>query len=389
MTIQRTGTSQTRRRTVGLAVLIALVLTSVARTGAHPASETSVVIALQNRKTIEVALASNASALVTKLELLSGTALSAPSGSREALAARLTSLGATLADHSFLTIDGVRLPTRPGTAVVDERGLATMHLTGQLNEEVRGTLAWSSDLMYGSYPLVIRRSDGQETITWIDGRASSGTIPLDHLAEPVSIGSGLLLGFTHIVPKGLDHILFVLGLFLLSPAVPRWPRTRNQEPGTRNPAPNGFSHLIWQVSAFTVAHTFTLGLSLYGVVQAPDDVIEPLIALSVAYVGVENLLTSRLHPWRVIVVFAFGLLHGLGFAGAISELPYSQADLLGMLVSFNAGVELGQLAVIAAAAIVMRIVLSSRQSWQRPATQVASAGVGMMGLLWTIERIGM
>jgi hypothetical protein len=137
-----------------------------------------------------------------------------------------------------------------------------------------------------------------------------------------------------------------------------------------------------------VAHTVSLGLSIYGLVPAPGDVVEPLIALSVAYVGVENLFTARLHARRVAVVFAFGLLHGLGFAGAMSELPYSRADLLGMLVSFNAGVELGQLAVIAGAVLVLLVVQSYRRSWQRPATQLASAGIGLMGLVWMMERLG-
>jgi hypothetical protein len=110
--------------------------------------------------------------------------------------------------------------------------------------------------------------------------------------------------------------------------------------------------------------------------------------LSVAYVGVENLFTSRLLPWRVVVVFAFGLLHGLGFAGAMSQLPYSHADLIGMLVSFNVGVELGQLTVIAAAALLMCAVLARHHAWQRPVAQLASAAVGVMGLLWTAQRLG-
>jgi hypothetical protein len=387
-------------RSAGCFVLLALTLTAIARTEAHPASDTSVVIAFRSREAVEIAVASDASALVTKLEALAGTPFSAPSSSRDALAARLTSLGATLSDHACLTIDGMRVSTQPGAVFVDDRGLATMHLAGEMepvaSQRPDATLSWSTDLMYGTYPLVIRRSDGRETIYWLDGRASSGPIPLSQLTQAhVSVLSGLWLGFTHIVPKGLDHILFVLGLFLLCPVAPslrtrtlnQEPGTRTRNPGTRNPEPHVLRQLIWQVSAFTVAHTVTLGLSLYGLVEAPGNVVEPLIALSVAYVGVENLFTSRLHPWRVVVVFAFGLLHGLGFAGAMSELPYSHADLLGMLVSFNVGVELGQLAVIAGAALVMHVVQSYRRSWQRPATQLASAYVGLMGLVWTIERL--
>jgi hypothetical protein len=260
-----------------------------------------------------------------------------------------------------------------------------MHLEGELPPSVKLrrtgphhalTLTWRTDIMYGAYPLVLRGAEGDETIVWLDGRASSGPIAIDHLTQPKrSVWSGVRLGFTHIVPKGLDHILFVLGLFLLSPLAPSRAEGRVRQ-------------LVWQVSAFTIAHTVTLGLSLYGIVSVSGTIVEPLIALSVAYVGVENLLTSRLRPWRVGVVFAFGLLHGLGFAGALSELPYSRADLAGMLISFNVGVELGQLAVIAAAALVMHAVKAHREAWQRPAARLGSAAVGVMGLLWTLERLG-
>src|SRR5204862_4443520 len=101
------------------------------------------------------------------------------------------------------------------------------------------------------------------------------------------------LGFTHIVPGGLDHVLFVLGVYLLSG------RARS---------------ILWQVSAFTVAHSITLGLSMYGLVSVSPRIVEPLIALSIAYVAVENILLSDLKAWRVVLGFAFGLLHGMGFA---------------------------------------------------------------------------
>jgi len=376
-----TGFRPMRHRKPGVVFLGTLILSAALRLSAHPASDTSVVIALRDRQTLEIAVASDAAALVAKLEALAGTPLSATvPRTREELTARLRSLAPTLSDHALLAFNGVRLTTRPGAVFVDDRGLATMHLETVRSVELppslerwrRGQLSgvyftWSTDLMYGTYPLVIRRSEGAETIYWLDGQASSGPIEVDRLTEPhVSVWAGLWLGFTHIVPRGLDHILFVLGLYLLSPKL---------------------KQLVWQVSAFTIAHTVTLGLSLYGIVNAPGHFVEPLIALSVAYVGIENLFTSRLQPWRVVVVFAFGLLHGLGFAGAMSELPYSHDDLIGMLVSFNIGVELGQLGVIAAAAIILRVVLSHRKAWHRPVTQLASAAVGVMGLLWTAERL--
>ena len=110
------------------------------------------------------------------------------------------------------------------------------------------------------------------------------------------------------------------------------------------------------MTAFTVAHSITLGLSIYGVVALPPRVVEPLIALSIAYVAIENLITRELHAWRIGVVFLFGLLHGLGFAGVLRELGLPRGEFLTALLSFNVGVELGQLSVIAAAALVTRAV---------------------------------
>lgn len=136
------------------------------------------------------------------------------------------------------------------------------------------------------------------------------------------------VGFDHIVPKGLDHILFVLGLFFLS---------------TRMRA------LVWQISAFTLAHTITLALAALGYVNVPGSIVEPLIAASIIYVAFENLFTNGLQPWRPFVIFGFGLLHGLGFAAVLAEFGLPEANFIPALIGFNIGVEVGQLAVIAVA----------------------------------------
>ena len=120
-------------------------------------------------------------------------------------------------------------------------------------------------------------------------------------------GFNLTLGFTHILPHGLDHMLFVLGIYLLS---------------------GHARSVLCQVSAFTAAHSMTLGLSLYGVVSMPSKVVEPLIAVSIAYVAVENIFVSKLKAWRVALVFAFGLLHGMGFAGALKDVGLPRSEFL-------------------------------------------------------------
>ena len=194
--------------------------------------------------------------------------------------------------------------------------------------------------------------------------------PLE-LAGPVAAaGPGavarlyLRLGFVHIVPEGADHILFVLGLFLLSARL---------------------RPLVWQVTAFTVAHAVTLTLAALGYVSLPAGLVESLIALSIAYVGVENVLVDRLTRWRPGVVFGFGLLHGLGFAGVLGELGLPDQERLLALVTFNAGIELGQLAVILGAALTFGWFRS--RPWYRARLAVpASAAIALVGLAWAVQR---
>lgn len=174
-----------------------------------------------------------------------------------------------------------------------------------------------------------------------------------------------VIGFEHILPKGLDHILFVIGLFLLSTRI---------------------KTLLWQVTAFTIAHSITLALGLLGLVSISPDIVEPLIALSIAIICLENIMTSKLNIWRPILVFAFGLLHGLGFAGVLSEIGLASSDFAVGLISFNIGVELGQLTVIA---ICLALVWAIKDKpWYRQRITIpASVIIGLIGVYWTIERV--
>jgi len=200
----------------------------------------------------------------------------------------------------------------------------------------------------------------------VDPGETSPAYPLDAAAPAAGnvFWRYLVLGFEHILPKGLDHILFVVGLFLLS--------TRLRP-------------LLWQVTAFTVAHSVTLALSMLGVVELPSRIVESLIALSIAYVAIENLFTARLHAWRTALVFGFGLLHGLGFAGVLRELGLPPDDFVPALVSFNLGVELGQLSVVALAFVLVGRFRSS--AWYRRAIVLpVSAAIALTGLYWAWER---
>jgi hydrogenase/urease accessory protein HupE len=313
-----------------------------------------------------VTIGSDAPALITKLEALSSAPLTnqMPTAPDE-LAARVKSLASALIANLQVRFDATSVPLALTDVTVDDRGDARVRLTGVVPVGARG-VSWSTSLIFGAYPLAVRGVDDHEVVRWLQGREVSEPVALEGAPGARAFGQGVWLGFTHILPHGLDHILFVVGLFLLSTS----PR-----------------QLLAQVSAFTLAHSLTLGLSLYGVVSLPGRVVEPLIALSVAYVGVENLFTSRLQPWRVLVVFGFGLLHGLGFAEALAALNLNRADLLSTLISFNVGVELGQLAVVAGASVAFFAVRHARREWHRPAMRVASGGVGLMGVVWMVERL--
>jgi hypothetical protein len=157
----------------------------------------------------------------------------------------------------------------------------------------------------------------------------------------------------------------VLGLFLLS---------------TR------LKPLLLQVTAFTIAHSITLGLSMYGILSLPSRIVEPLIALSIAYVAIENLVTRELKPWRVALVFMFGLLHGLGFAGVLRELGLPRDEFLTALLTFNLGVELGQLTIIGAAFVTLGAFMN-RPWYHRLLVAPASCMIAATGLFWTLTRL--
>jgi hypothetical protein len=214
-------------------------------------------------------------------------------------------------DGVELHFDGMRV--RPVVSAIDIPPVGDVALSRATVLRLSGsappaakTLTLRYDGRYGA--CVLRVGEGERVdALWLKNGARSAPYVLGKGFDQRTLANVLseytALGFTHILPLGLDHILFVLGLFLLS---------------TR------MAPLLIQVTAFSAAHTLTLALSVYGVVSLPTSIVEPLIAASIVYVAVENLLTSNLKPWRTLVVFGFGLLHGLGFAGVLAEVGLPQ-----------------------------------------------------------------
>jgi hypothetical protein len=145
--------------------------------------------------------------------------------------------------------------------------------------------------------------------------------------------------------------------------------------------------VLIQVTSFTIAHSVSLALSILGVVRLPPSVVEPLIALSIVYVAVENLVTSELTPWRPALVFAFGLLHGLGFAGVLHDVGVPRSQFFTALVSFNFGVEMGQLTVLAVATLLIAKPARHR-AWYRSLVVVpASLAIAAIGTYWSVVRL--
>jgi hypothetical protein len=340
---------------------------------AHEIGTTRASVVLDAQGHYRVDIVTDAPSLVEKLEALSG-GTPAPDRTAAQLEVSLSHLGDVFRKRVTLAFDGARV--EPAIAVAVSAGdamsapRAAIALTGGAPPGAK-TMSWTYGWTFASYALSVRSSGAGDAATeWLEGgqtsRAFALGAPERHASQVATFARYIMLGFTHILPKGVDHVLFVLGLFLLS---------RRVRP------------LLMQVSAFTLAHSITLGLSMYHIVTLPASVVEPLIAVSIAYVAIENLFIADLTRWRVALVFAFGLLHGLGFAGALGELGLPRSAFVTALFGFNLGVETGQLTVIAAAFTAVGWRWGGR-SWYRHAIVVpASAVIACIAVYWTIHRL--
>jgi hypothetical protein len=198
-----------------------------------------------------------------------------------------------------------------------------------------------------------------------EAHALSG-VDVSKLSETETIWVYIKLGFEHILPLGLDHILFILSIFFLQPKI---------------------KPVVLQASVFTLAHTITLGLAMYGLISPPGDVVEPIIALSIVFVALENLIVRKLNPVRLIVVFLFGLIHGLGFAGVLGELGLPEASFFTSLISFNLGVELGQISVILIAFLLVGKWFGERTWYRQRIVVPVCCLIALIASYWTIERL--
>lgn len=284
----------------------------------------------------------------------------------------LKAMDSTSGENVQLRIVSVDIPPTGYTKVPR---LSIIRLTGSLPDNA-DALIWYYPEKFGDNAVRVRQVDKDKNEwhwsqwQWLRNDAVSQTFSLTEIVARQSTIQTIIayieLGAEHIIPKGFDHILFILGLFLLS---------THMRP------------LLWQVTMFTVAHTITLGLAMNNIVELPANVVEPLIALSIVYVGIENIFARKLHKSRLILVFFFGLLHGLGFASVLSDFGMPQDDFAVALISFNVGVEFGQIAVIMLAFVLLGFWFKEQLKYRKYIVLPGSMFISLIASYWFLERL--
>lgn len=290
-----------------------------------------------------------------------------------ALEERLNAFAAQMLGEISLSIDGEAVPLQITDLNIPEVGDTELPRQSQMTLSAAAPSTASE--MQVSWPkgygtLILRQMGPENPYTgYISGGQST---------PKIEIGGGeargffsvfaeyIPVGFDHILPKGLDHILFVLGLFFFSTAL---------------------RPLLVQVTSFTLAHTVTLALGALGIVTVPGSIVEPIIAASIVYVAIENVFVREMKPWRPVVIFVFGLLHGLGFASVLGEFGLPANQFVAALVGFNVGVEFGQLTVIAIAFLLVGFWFRNKDWYRARIAIPASLLIAAVGAYWFVERV--
>ncbi len=271
-----------------------------------------------------------------------------------------------------LSIEQIKIPER-GYTKVPRISLIKLGAKVDLSAQ---SLRWYYPMSFGDYAVRLRQVDLEKQNfhwsewQWLRKDAPSEPMSLTEIVarKPLykTIANYIELGYKHILPKGTDHILFILGLFLFSSA---------------------WRPLVWQITMFTIAHTITLGLAMNGIFDLPERIVQPLIALSIVYVGVENVLNKGLKNSRLALVFGFGLLHGLGFASMLADFGMPENAFATALISFNVGVELGQLSILVGAYLLIGLWFGKREWYKTLVINPASIVIALIAFYWFIDRL--
>ena len=351
----------------GLVGLVGLVLPPDAASAHVRASEgTSVVrqdgATIRFETSLEYALLAAAAGL--------GTPPGDDGARTRQLARQHDRLEAYLTDRVVVSIDGVRCASRLAGAEVEHRQ-DTAYARSVLVHDCPGTPDGAYHLSYGVFSDQDAVVDNHTNIADYQLGGETGAFVFDSTHRELEVGrTGLVasvgrfvaMGVEHIL-GGYDHVLFLAVLLL----------------GAR-----GLGSVVKVATSFTVAHSVTLALGVLGWVDVPSQIVEPLIALSIAYVAAENILGGESRH-RLAVVFGFGLLHGLGFASTLSFTDDLNPRLIGSLVSFNVGIELGQVLLVAVLFPLLSFI--RRFAWSSLAHTAATAAAAMLATVWFFQRL--
>jgi hypothetical protein len=301
--------------------------------------------------------------------------------SADDLASAFLSFHERLLNGVQLAVDGKPIPLQIAEVDIPPPGYtkvpraSVIYLEGNIPRDAL-SLTWYYPLAFGDQAVRVRQVDQASNQwhwsahQWIrEDRPTDPFSLTEVFAKPSAwkvMKTYVEAGYFHIVPRGWDHMLFIMGIFLM---------TLKLRP------------LIWQATMFTLAHSMTLTAGVFDWIRLPVAIVEPLIALSIAYVAIENLFMQRMSRLRLPIVFAFGLLHGLGFAEMLTDFGLPEGAYLQALLWFNVGVEFGQLAVLLAGYLAVSIWFSRDETFRRWVTVPGSIAIGWIGLSWCYDRV--
>jgi hypothetical protein len=377
----------------GFASLVAFLLlfslwTGVAR--ADVVKPALIEISVHTSGKVHVDLRASVEALLTGINARYRNTQDAPNAAEydalrvlppEALREKFIPFEQTLLEKIDMLADGVEVElaidkvTIPAAGYTKVPRISVIELTGTLERSTK-ELEWYYPAQFGDNAVRVRQVDEENEQwhwsewQWIRDDSISKPFSLDELFTRLPVHEVVLnyisIGFDHILPRGTDHILFIIGIFLLSVQL---------------------RPLLWQVTMFTIAHTITLGLAMTGYLDIPERIVQPLIALSIAWIGVENVFFPHLSRHRLAIVFGFGLLHGIGFADALADFGMPDGAFITALISFNIGVELGQIAIIGLCLLVFGFWFRNRDWYRNLFVIPASLFIAAVGLFWTFDRL--
>ena len=394
MTISKSAFSQhSRHYPPGFASLVAFLLlfslwTGVAR--ADVVKPALIEISVHTSGKVHVDMRASIEALLTGINARYKNTQDAPNAAEydalrillpDALREKFIPFEQTLLEKIDMFADGVEVELVIDKVTIPEPGytkvprISVIELTGTLERSTK-ELEWYYPAQFGDNAVRVRQVDEENEQwhwsewQWIRDDSVSKPFSLDELFTRLPVHEVVLnyisIGFDHILPRGTDHILFIIGIFLLSVQL---------------------RPLLWQLTMFTIAHTITLGLAMTGYLDIPERIVQPLIALSIAWIGVENVFFPHLSRHRLAIVFGFGLLHGIGFADALADFGMPDGAFLTALISFNIGVELGQIAIIGLCLLVFGLWFRNRGWYRNLFVIPASLFIAAVGLFWTFDRL--